>query len=105
MGRASDHAFEPLFAPDAAAIGVESPWIAYGTDRPDALAIYGRHEFSGPDLDALAVTARQNLAAQAVRTRETVIAGMDVVAVDQIYYAAEKLLDAAFMADMRPASG
>jgi hypothetical protein len=86
-------AFQALHTNLAEVHGV--PVVAYGIDHPQTFAI----TIASPevDLDALHVQAMQNLAAEEVEVEHVEVDSLTMLAISGSFYAAEKLLDRAFM--------
>jgi len=80
-------------------MGVEVPLVAYGWDLPSTFALLQRNSAAGKaaNLDALHAAAVANLPAIEVKVETLQIRKLKLVAVSNSYFAAEKLLDPAFM--------
>jgi hypothetical protein len=85
--------FQPLF--DHPAELVDIPVIAYGHDTPTAFAL--TRASGGENIAALHAEALQNLASQEAAIESIDVDGSTVLIVSDGYYAAEKLLDVAFL--------
>jgi hypothetical protein len=85
--------FQPLF--DHPAELVDIPVIAYGHDTATAFSL--TRASGGEDVAALHAEALRNLASQEAAVESTDVDGSTVLIVSGGYYAAEKLLDVAFM--------
>jgi hypothetical protein len=73
---------------------VEVPLICYGHDGEATLALV-RHDSGDPPIDHAAALA--NLRSQKVEIEELEVAGVKLLSVGDCFFAAEKLLDVAFM--------
>jgi uncharacterized protein YtpQ (UPF0354 family) len=85
--------FQPLF--DHPAELVDIPVIAYGHDTATAFSL--TRASGGEDVAALHAEALRNLASQEAAVESIDVDGSTVLIVSGGYYAAEKLLDVAFM--------
>jgi hypothetical protein len=82
----------PLF--DKLPPEVEAPIVCYGHDGDRTLALV-RHDSGDPPIDHAAALA--NLRRQKVEIEELEVAGVKLLSVGDSFFAAEKLLDVAFM--------
>lgn len=94
---AATHASVRLLEGTVLAAGIELPWIVYGEDAGDALALYHAEDVDEGAYTQLHQAAEDNLAKQSVQTRSVSFGELSVVIVERSYYAAEKVLDEAFM--------
>jgi hypothetical protein len=85
--------FQPLFHDPAEPVDV--PVIAYGHDTPSAFSL--TRASGGEDITALHAEALRNLASEEATVESIDVGGRAVLIVSNGYYAAEKLLDVAFM--------
>lgn len=81
------------------------PIIAYGTDTPSAFAYKRAQDGDVVDLEALHAAALQTLAEVRPQVQKLEVEGLEIVVVSDDYYAAEKLLDVAFMTTLHAALG
>ena len=86
--------------PDASDV----PMVAYGHDTPSAFGVM-RDDGSARDLEQLHLDALKNLAGQEVQIQPLELAGVTLSIVGGNFYAAEKLLDVAFMQTMHRTHG
>jgi hypothetical protein len=89
----------PLF-PGA---GAELPMIAYGHDSPAAFALM--RQPAPDDLDALHQEALRHLSDERAEVERIEVGGVSLSIVGGSYYAAEKLLDVAFMGELHAVHG
>lgn len=80
------------------------PMVAYGHDTPTAFGVM-REDGTVRDLEHLHHEALKNLAGQEVQIQPLEFAGVTLSAVGGNFYAAEKLLDVAFMQTMHRTHG
>lgn len=94
-------AFRPIHT-NLADLG-DVPVVAYGVDHPQSFAI----TIAGPDvdLDDLHAQAMTNLAAEEVEIEHVEVDGLTMLAISGSFYAAEKLLDRAFMRQLHTRLG
>lgn len=77
----------------------ELPVVVYGEDGEATFAVYDRSSLPAA-LDELARQARENLAEEPAQVEKFTVEGLTVAAVGGGFYAAEKLLDPAFVRRM-----
>ncbi len=78
----------------------QAPLLVYGEDLPNSFAIFVQEGAQAHDLDALHAQALENLKAVEVEIEEVKGPSVKVLAVSGHYFAAEKVLDVAFMRSM-----
>ncbi len=87
---------EPI-APGLDAAGASVPLMVYGHDRPNTFAMMGVDKAGVPPLPELRAQALRTLAEVEVETERLDIGGIELVVAHGSYFAAEKILDVAFM--------
>ncbi|MBK7077724.1 MAG: hypothetical protein IPH44_36050 [Myxococcales bacterium] len=87
---------EPI-APGLEAAGASVPLMVYGHDRPNTFAMLGKDKADVPPLPTLRAQALRTLAELEVETERLDVRGTEIVVVHGSYFAAEKILDAAFL--------
>ncbi|MET0401036.1 MAG: hypothetical protein ABW123_01480 [Cystobacter sp.] len=84
----------PLFPARA---GADAPLMAYGEDMPHSFSLFKREGVGEEEVDALHAQALENLRAIDVELQEVQEGPRRVLAVSGHYFAAEKVMDAAFL--------
>lgn len=79
------------------AAGAIVPLMVYGHDRPNTFAMLGKDKADLPSLATLRAQALRTLAEVEVETERLDLDGVELVVVHGSYFAAEKILDAAFL--------
>lgn len=87
---------EPI-APGLEAAGASVPLMVYGHDRPNTFAMLGKDKADVPPLPELRARALRTLAEVEVEIERLELGGIELLVVHGSYFAAEKILDVAFM--------
>lgn len=90
---------EPLF-PEMTHLGADMPLVVYGHDQPQSFAMFTVESDPGRELASLRAEALSNLAKVDVVVERVQLDALTFWAVHGSFFAAEKILDVAFMKEM-----